>query len=115
VLDLRAGVSQDFAHLLIAIIRSWGCPARYVMGYQDPSCVDEGKTTPQAIHAWAEVLIPGAGWRGLDATNGLLADHTYVRVAVGRDSRDAPPQRGSFHGDGDGKDAIVSLQVTRQP
>jgi transglutaminase-like putative cysteine protease len=111
VLELRAGVCQDFAHLLIAVVRSWGFPARYVMGYQDPGYL---RGAEQATHAWAEVLIPGAGWRGFDATNGLLADHTYVRVAVGRDYGDAAPQRGSFKGDGDGDKPHVSLRVVRQ-
>ena len=112
VLEQRAGVCQDFAHLLVAIARSWGLPARYVMGYQDPGYVPEGGR--QATHAWVEVLIPGAGWRGFDATNGLLADHTYVRVAVGRDSNDAAPQRGSYKGDGESEEPAVSLHVTRQ-
>ena len=97
--------------MLIAIVRSWGFPARYVMGYQDPGYL---LGSEQATHAWAEVLVPGAGWRGFDATNGLLADHTYVRVAVGRDNGDAAPQRGSFKGDGDGEKPHVSLKVVRQ-
>ncbi len=112
VLEQRAGVCQDFAHMLVAIVRSWGFAARYVMGYQDPGYIKDGGE--HATHAWAEVLIPGAGWRGFDATNGLLADHTYVRVAVGRDSNDAAPQRGSFKGDGKGDDPEVSLRVMRQ-
>lgn len=113
VLELRAGVCQDFAHMLISIIRSWGCPVRYAMGYQDPRSMGEDTRSP-APHAWAEVLIPGAGWRGLDATNGLLADHTYVRVAVGRDAGDALPRRGSFKGGGEETSPAVSLQVMRQ-
>ena len=79
------GVCQDFAHLLISLVRSWGLPARYVMGY-----AEDGVSS----HAWAEVLIPGAGWRGFDATNRLVANDHYVRVAVGRDYLDAALQRG---------------------
>ena len=117
VLKLRAGVCQDFAHLLIAVVRSWGFPARYVMGYQDASYFDneeEEEEIPQETHAWAEVLIPGAGWRGFDATHNLLADATYIRVAVGRDHQDAAPQRGSFKGDQEGDAPEVVLRVSRQ-
>ena len=115
VLELGAGVCQDFAHLLIAIVRTWGMPARYVMGYLDSQYFeDEEEKRPQASHAWAEVLIPGAGWRGFDATHNLLADATYIRVAVGRDHRDAAPQRGSFQGDGEGSPPEVLVRISRQ-
>lgn len=122
VLALKAGVCQDFAHLLIAIVRSWGFPARYVMGYQDPGYSEEeeaekreeGETRAQATHAWAEVLIPGAGWRGFDATHALVANDTYIRVAVGREHRDAAPQRGSFKGDEESTPPDVRLAITPQ-
>jgi len=60
------------------------------------------------------VLIPGAGWRGFDPTSGLLADHTYVRVAAGRDYSDAAPQRGSFKGAAGGEPPEVTLRMERQ-
>ncbi len=108
----RAGVCQDFAHLLIAIVRSWGVPARYVMGYQDPECAaDDAALAP---HAWAEVLIPGAGWRGFDPSARLVANDAYIVVAVGRDSLDAAPQRGSFKGEESGEEPEVSLRIVRQ-
>ena len=72
--------------------------------------VDAGDET----HAWAEVLIPGAGWRGFDATLQLVADATYVAVAVGRDGQDAAPQRGSFKGEEAGEPPLVNLQIMRQ-
>lgn len=163
-----AGVCQDFAHLLVAVARSHGIPARYAMGYLDPGYAEEdddaepGKTpeaekspepakSPEgakspapakaqsqsqaqsqaakaappesadaaeddsaATHAWAEVLIPGAGWRGFDATQQLVVNDTYVTVAVGRDSRDAAPLRGSFKGDDGGELPRVRLRVSRQ-
>ncbi|MGH7370198.1 MAG: transglutaminase family protein [Candidatus Methylomirabilaceae bacterium] len=114
-LGAGAGVCQDFAHLLIALVRSWGFPARYVVGYLDPGYGEAARrSVGQAPHAWAEVLIPGAGWRGFDATARLLADETYIAVAVGRDSADAAPQRGSFKGEDEGKPPDVTLAVMRQ-
>lgn len=121
----KAGVCQDFAHLLVAIARSWGIPGRYAAGYLDPSCADErsshteraapaGEQEP-ATHAWAEVLVPGAGWRGFDATQRLIVNETYVTVAVGRDSRDAAPLRGSFKGDDPGDSPRVRISVSRAP
>jgi transglutaminase-like putative cysteine protease len=111
--EQRAGVCQDFAHLLVALVRGWGFPARYVMGYAEGGTVREETAGAGATHAWAEVLIPGAGWRGFDATSGLLANDGYVAVAVGRDSRDAAPVRGTFRGDETGATPQVSLRVAR--
>lgn len=109
-LTQRAGACQDVAHLLIALVRSWGFAARYVMGYQDPDYGDDGE---QQCHAWAEVLIPGAGWRGFDATTHLVANETYVAVAVGRDASDAAPIKSHFKG-GDAEAATeVVVEVTR--
>ena len=110
----RAGVCQDFAHLLVAVVRGWGVPARYVMGYVDPGYLDEDEVRPEATHAWAEVLIPGAGWRGFDAVHQLVVNDTYVAVAVGRDHRDAAPQRGAFRGDDPGTPPDVTLHVVGQ-
>jgi transglutaminase-like putative cysteine protease len=96
VLELRAGVCQDFAHLFTAVARAMGVPARYVSGYihvPGPGGVMEG-----ASHAWAEAWIPGAGWAGFDATHPVRAGENHVRVAVGRDYRDAAPTRGVYVG-----------------
>jgi transglutaminase-like putative cysteine protease len=124
-LEERAGACQDFAHLLVAVSRSWGIPARYAAGYLDPSSVEArhgeaedpavGVDQPPAAHAWAEVLVPGAGWRGFDATQRLVVNETYVTVAVGRDSRDAAPFRGSFKGDDPGDSPQVRISVSRAP
>jgi len=114
VFKRRAGVCQDFAHVLIAIVRSWGVPARYVTGYLDPGYVVDGAAAAsEAAHAWTEVLIPGAGWRGFDATTRLVVNDTYVAVAVGRDAADANPQRGSFKGDDAAEPPQVALRVAR--
>jgi transglutaminase-like putative cysteine protease len=108
--EKRAGVCQDFAHLLVALARRWGVPARYVSGYVEP----EREDGEQATHAWAEVLVPGAGWLGFDATHGLVVNDRYVAVAVGRDSREAAPVRGAFQGDDPGEPPQVRLRVARQ-
>jgi transglutaminase-like putative cysteine protease len=112
VLGQQAGVCQDFAHLMITVVRSWGFPARYAMGYVDPGFFEGGM--PLATHAWTEVLLPGAGWRGFDPTHGVLANDAFVVVAVGRDSQDAAPVRGSFKGDHGGEHPEVHLSVVPQ-
>ena len=115
VLERGAGVCQDFAHLLVALIRTWGVPARYVMGYLDPGYLEEeDPLAAQATHAWADVLIPGAGWRGCDAVHRLVVNDTYVKVAVGRDYRDAAPQLGTFQGPKGSEVPQVTLAVVRQ-
>jgi transglutaminase-like putative cysteine protease len=107
-----AGVCQDFAHLIVALTRSWGFPARYVAGYVDPG--EDPLQARATTHAWAEVLVPGAGWRGFDATHGLVVNELYVRAAVGRDSRDAAPVRGTFKGDAHDEAPRVELRMARQ-
>ena len=107
-----SGVCQDFAHLFITVARSWEIPARYVMGYLDPGISKVGEKL--ATHAWAEVLVPGAGWVGFDATHNLLTNDHYVAVAVGRDSYDAAPQRGSFKGESSGEQPSVTVTMQEQ-
>lgn len=103
VLELRAGVCQDFAHLFVAVARAMGVPARYVSGYIHlPG--DRGRTT--ASHAWGEAWIPGRGWLGYDATRPVRTDDHHVRLAVGRDYSDAAPTRGIYVGSANG-----SMQV----
>ena len=95
VLELRAGVCQDFAHLFIAVARAMGVPARYVSGYIH-FAEDKGATT--ASHAWAEAWVPGEGWIGYDATRPIRTSEHHVRLAVGRDYSDAAPTRGIYVG-----------------
>jgi transglutaminase-like putative cysteine protease len=96
VLELRAGVCQDFAHLFIATARALGVPARYVSGYI--YVPGESGVTEGASHAWAEAWVRGRGWLGYDATHPIRAGANHVRVAVGRDYRDAAPTRGVYVG-----------------
>jgi transglutaminase-like putative cysteine protease len=97
VLAGRRGVCQDFAHLLIALCRGLGLPARYVSGY----LYDSGNAadTILASHAWTEVFLDGRGWLGLDPTHNRATGALYIRVALGRDYADAAPVRGIYQGD----------------
>ena len=118
--ERRSGSSADLAHLLIAVVRSWRMPARFVCGYLDAAYFEpddeepEGtEPRPQAVHHWMEVLIPGGGWRGIDPAQGLVADDTYVRLAVGRDLRDVTGFRQSFKGDGEYIGVATDIEVRR--
>jgi len=97
VLAGRRGVCQDFAHLLIALCRGLGLPARYVSGYLSDS--DKPADAILASHAWTEVFLDGRGWLGLDPTHNRATGPLYTRVAIGRDYADAAPVRGIYQGD----------------
>jgi transglutaminase-like putative cysteine protease len=88
ILAQGKGVCQDFAHLMIAVLRSFGVPARYVSGY-----IHRPNKESQS-HAWCEVWIPDVGWVGIDPTNDQLIDERFVKVALGRDFTDVPPNKG---------------------
>ena len=100
ILETGRGVCQDYAHVMLAIARSWGIPSRYVSGYLHSEGMSGEQSAVSASHAWAEFLVPGSGWVGLDPTNDTLADHRHVPVAVGRDYFDAAPTRGTIFGGG---------------
>lgn len=103
VLQLRAGVCQDFAHLFIAVARAMGIPARYVSGYiHDP----RERGVMGASHAWAEAWVPHKGWMGYDATHPVRVTPSHVRIAVGRDYSDAAPTRGIYIGSATGTMAV---------
>ncbi|MBL8584268.1 MAG: transglutaminase family protein [Rhizobiaceae bacterium] len=83
------GVCQDHAHVFIATARRLGFPARYVSGY-----LMLATTEQTASHAWAEAHVPSLGWVAFDPSNGISPDERYVRLAVGRDYREAMPVTG---------------------
>ena len=91
-----SGVCQDFTHLLIGLSRALGIPARYVSGLIHPDA-EKYKGFTQT-HAWAELLIPSLGWVGLDPANNCVVGENFVKVAVGRDYRDVPPNKGVWRG-----------------
>lgn len=118
VVKKRRGVCQDFAHLMLAILRSNGIPARYVSGYieaYDPEKTDATMVGAAASHAWVEVYLPGGTWWGLDPTNNQSVGERHIEVAVGRDYRDVAPMRGTYKGATDQRlNVIVSLERTKQ-
>ena len=99
-LKSRKGVCQDYAHVMIAIARSWCIPARYVSGYLYVEGQDGEALLQYASHAWVECCLPGQGWVGFDPTNRCLAEERHIRVGVGRDYHDVAPVRGIFLGGG---------------
>ena len=100
----REGVCQDFAHIMLGILRTAGLPCRYVCGYIEAETVRPGDPTKKrlvgssATHAWVEALVPGMEWVALDPTNNKWCGEQHVTVAVGRDFLDAAPVRGTFKG-----------------
>ena len=106
VLKTRTGVCQDFAQLMLAVLRSAEIPARYVTGYIETESqrkAFELKRPPRLIgasesHAWVEVSLPGGFWWPLDPTNHCVAGERHVKVSVGRDFHDSSPTRGVFKG-----------------
>ena len=103
VLDNGRGVCQDYAHVMIAVARSWGVPARYVSGYLHVTGLPGEQAPESATHAWVECRLPELGWVGFDPTNRSLADERHVRIAVGRDYRDVSPIRGVRQGGGEAR------------
>lgn len=93
------GVCQDFAHVMIAVCRAWGVPARYVSGYLFTDRAAGDRSDPDATHAWVDVFLPSLGWVGLDPTNDVLACERHIVVATGRDYGDVPPTKGVYKGD----------------
>src|SRR5258708_1698084 len=104
LLKTKSGVCQDFAHLLIGVLRWRGIPARYVSGYlvpeylSDPLYKGDRLFRTQAGHAWVEFFLPLDGWVGIDPTLGITPNLRHVRIACGRDYSDAAPVSGIYQG-----------------
>jgi transglutaminase-like putative cysteine protease len=94
-LKQRSGSCRDFATLFIESCRYFGLAARFVSGYLHCPATIQGHGS---THAWAEVYLPGAGWKGFDSTSGIVVGHDHIAVAVTRHPVDAPPISGSFSG-----------------
>ncbi|HTU47880.1 MAG TPA: transglutaminase family protein [Bryobacteraceae bacterium] len=94
----RQGVCQDFAHIMIAMVRNLRIPCRYVSGYLYHDLLHEDRSAEGATHAWVEALLPGLGWIGFDPTNNLLVGERHIRTAIGRDYADVAPTIGTMKG-----------------
>ena len=101
ILQSGRGVCQDYAHVMIAVARSWGIPSRYVSGYLSETGQPGEQAAGNATHAWVECRLPDLGWIGFDPTNESLVDQRHVRIAVGRDYQDVSPTRGIRQGGGE--------------
>ena len=109
----RRGVCQDFANLFICLTRLLGVPSRYVCGYVHCGDANDNRAQGEASHAWVQVYLPEAGWRGFDPTNGSITQTEHVRVAVGRNYVDATPTSGTIFVGGGGETLSVDVRVTR--
>ncbi len=112
-LELRHGVCQDYAHVMIAALRSLGLAARYVSGYlrSRPRPGEAQLLGADASHAWVSVWCPVGGWVEFDPTNDRRPAADYVRVAFGRDFADVSPLRGVIRGGGE-HSLDVAVQVS---
>jgi transglutaminase-like putative cysteine protease len=110
-LEARGGVCQDFAHIMIALVRQLRIPCRYVSGYlyHEDKCHD--RSPAGASHAWVEAYLGEAGWIEFDPTNNLLGCERHIRVAVGRDYADVPPTRGVHRGESE-SELTVKVHVS---
>ncbi|HVY75336.1 MAG TPA: transglutaminase family protein [Puia sp.] len=96
ILEQKRGVCQDFAHVMLQVLRTMKIPSRYVSGYICPN--RRGLRGEGATHAWVEAWIPQFGWAGIDPTNNVWVTNTHVKLAVGRNFRDCSPVKGTFKG-----------------
>jgi transglutaminase-like putative cysteine protease len=113
-LRTRQGVCQDFAHIMIALVRPLRMPCRYVSGYlfHREADAEKDRSLEGASHAWVEAFVPRLGWVAFDPTNNLIGSDRHIRVAIGRDYADVPPTRGVYKGEAHSK---LSVAVTVSP
>jgi len=113
-LQNRQGVCQDFAHIMIALVRPLRIPCRYVSGYlfHIEENGHKDRSLEGASHAWVEALVPRMGWIAFDPTNNLIGGDRHIRVAIGRDYADVPPTRGVYKGEAQSE---LSVAVTVSP
>jgi transglutaminase-like putative cysteine protease len=110
----RRGVCQDFAHIMLACLRSRGLAARYVSGYlrTAPPGSDASLLGADASHAWVSVFCPPFGWIDLDPTNDVRVGTDHIVIAWGRDFGDVSPLRGVIVGGGRHRLSVrVSVQA----
>ena len=109
-LRTRQGVCQDFAHIMIALVRRQHIPCRYVSGYMFHRDEEEkDRSLEGASHTWVEALVAGLGWVAFDPTNNLVGGDRHIRVAIGRDYADVPPTRGVYKGEAQSDLSVVVI------
>ena len=119
LLEVGAGVCQDFVHLSLVLLRRRGIAARYVSGYLWAAPEDGGTDSVEVeTHAWLEALLPGVDgrgepvWVGADPTNRRLADETHVKIGHGRFYADVPPVKGLYRGEAD-SELLAAVTMSR--
>jgi transglutaminase-like putative cysteine protease len=111
-LESRQGVCQDFAHIMIALVRQLKIPCRYVSGYLFHADSTKDRSPAGATHAWVEAYLGELGWVAFDPTNNLAGCERHIRVAIGRDYSDVPPTRGVHKGEAESE---LSVTVSVSP
>jgi transglutaminase-like putative cysteine protease len=104
-LKKNSGSCRDFAALMLETCRCWGLATRFISGYMHCEATEAGGAS---THAWTEVYLPGAGWKGFDPTSGIMTGAQHVTVAVSRNPENAAPITGSFQGP---PDSFQGIQV----
>jgi transglutaminase-like putative cysteine protease len=94
---LASGSCRDYAVLLAAILRRHGVASRLVSGFLLESEEAARQVAQNAMHAWVEAYLPGAGWIGFDPTNGYLCDHHHIATAVGVNPTQITPILGTYY------------------
>ena len=108
-LERQKGSCRDFAVLLAEVLKTHGLAVRLTSGYlwEDKSGIGP-EHAQNAFHAWVETYLPGAGWVGLDPTNGIVCEHHFLATAVGLSADDIAPIVGHYYG----KQTIASVLTT---
>ena len=112
-IELRSGACRDTALLCATILRQIGLAVRVVSGFLCEFHVDvEDRRAESGLHAWIDVFLPGAGWVGIDPTNGTFCDHRFIPTAVGARMTDIAPVQGSYFGEHHGEfDSHLDLNL----
>lgn len=106
-LEMRRGACRDLALLYVDACRAMGLAARFVSGYQEGDANQDARD----LHAWAEVYVPGAGWRGYDPTLGLAVADRHVAVAASTDPLLTAPVTGTYRGAAEAEEIHTSIQI----
>ena len=110
ILKRESGSCRDFSTLLAETLRQNGLATRLASGFVwEGDKPEEEKKASSSMHAWVETYLPGAGWVGMDPTNGVLCDHHFVTTAVGRTESDIAPVNGNYYSN----KPVTSSLVTR--